>query len=159
MLQKLKAYYNMHQLSSLFILVVVFWNFSLCAQNELDDYMLNFDYESRKEMKLTSAEITQLLVDGEAILVDIRFEEEQQAWGMPFALKMPLPNLPNQYTKLPKDQLIVTACPHKDRAIIAMLFLKSKGYNAAYLKHGLLDLATYLRGDQAADFIKKLNNE
>lgn len=126
---------------------------SVSAQSLLDEYLLNFTYESRKEMKITSEEIVQLLVDDEAILVDIRFEEEQASWSMDYAIKMPLPSLPQRLSELPKDKLIVTSCPKKDRAIMAMMYLKSKGYEVAYLKDGLLGLAEYLRGDNAKNFI------
>jgi len=128
------------------------------AQNELDTYLSNYSYENRKEMKVSSEQIVKLLQDKKAILVDIRFKEEQEAWGMDYALKMPLSTLPERYSELPKDMLIVTACPHKDRAIMAMMYLKSKGYNAAYLKDGLLGLADYLRGDRANTFISNYKN-
>lgn len=126
------------------------------GQSKLDDFLSDFNYESRKEMKVSSEQIVTLLQDNQAILVDIRFEEEQAAWQMPYALKMPLPTLPSRYNELPKDKLIVTACPHKDRAIIAMVYLISKGYQVAYLSEGLLGLAEYLRGNNAKNFIKKL---
>jgi len=56
--------------------------------------------------------------------------------------------------KIDKKKLIVTACPHNDRAIIAMIYLKSQGYNVKYLSDGLLGLADYLRGNNALDFIQ-----
>lgn len=109
-------------------------------------------------MKISSEQIVQLLQDKQAVLLDIRFEEEQAAWQMDYALKIPLPSLPFNYKELPKDKLIVTACPHKDRAIIAMIYLQTKGYKVAYLSEGLIGLADYLRGDKAKDFINKLKN-
>jgi len=127
------------------------------GQTSLDTFLADFDYESRKEMKVSSEQLVTLLQEDKAVLVDIRFAEEHAAWQMPYAVKMPLHDLPLQYSELPKDMLIVTACPHKDRAIIAMVYLKTKGYDVAYLKDGLLGLAEYLRGDQANDFIKKFN--
>ena len=143
-----------HLLSFAFILI----SFVVYGQTELDNLLYNFNYETRKEMKVSSEQMVQLLQDKKAILVDIRFREEQDAWQMHYALKLPLPELPKRLNELPKDQLIVTACPHKDRAIIAMVYLKSKGYKVAYLKDGLLGLADYLRGDNARNFIKRLNN-
>ncbi|MCA1762109.1 MAG: rhodanese-like domain-containing protein [Flavobacteriales bacterium] len=125
------------------------------GQTSLDTFLADFDYESRKTMKRSSEQLVTLLQENKAVLVDIRFEEEQAAWQMDYAIKMPLPNLPTEYSELPKDKLIVTACPHKDRAIIAMVYLKTKGYNVAYLKDGLLGLAEHLRGDNANNFIKK----
>ena len=73
---------------------------------------------------------------------------------MPFAISIPLPDLPNNLNKLDKNKIIVTACPHKDRAIIAMTYLKTKGYRVKYLTDGLTGLAEYLRGNNAYNFIK-----
>ncbi|PLX80567.1 MAG: sulfurtransferase [Desulfuromonas sp.] len=97
------------------------------------------------------------LEDGKAVLVDIRFKEEQEAWGPGFALKIPLNELPGRFDELPKDKIIVTACPHKDRAIIAMTYLRSKGIPARYLTDGLIGVAENLRGDDAYYFLKMLN--
>lgn len=131
---------------------------AVVAQDALDSFLLNFSYENRNEMKVSSEQIVQLLQEDKALLVDIRFEEEQASWQMDYALKMPLATIPLRYKELPKNKLIVTACPHKDRAIIAMVYLKSKGYQVAYLQDGLLGLADYLRGDQAKNFIENLKN-
>lgn len=136
-----------------FLLVVTMTSF---GQAPLDTFIADFDYESRKEMKVSSEELITLLQDDKAVLVDIRFAEEQVAWQMDYAIKMSLSTLPKRFDELPKDKLIVTACPHKDRAIIAMVYLKSKGYNVAYLCDGLLGLADYLRGDRANSFINNL---
>ena len=128
---------------------------SVLSQNPLDDYVSNFTYEDRKEMKVSSEQIVELLASGEAILLDIRFKEEQQSWAMPYATMMPLPEIPGRYEELDKSKTIVAACPHRDRAIIAMMYLKSKGFEAKYLNEGLLGLANYLRGDRAREFIRE----
>jgi len=59
--------------------------------------------------------------------VDIRFPEETRAWRMGFGLFIPLNELPKRYQELPKDKIIVTACPHKDRSALAMAYLRTKG--------------------------------
>lgn len=125
----------------------------------LENFLLNFDYASRKEMRVSSAEFAELYRKGNVQLVDIRFEEEYKSWNMPFATNIPLPELPKNLDKLSKDKLIVAACPHNDRAIIAMLYLKTKGYNVKYLSDGLLELANHLRGDNAKKFIDGKNNQ
>ncbi|MFO7940971.1 MAG: rhodanese-like domain-containing protein [Bacteroidales bacterium] len=138
-----------------FLLYVVLFNLATNAMAQdisLKDYLLNYDYEARKEMKITSEQLVELLKSGEAQLIDIRFEEEYKAWRMPFAMSIPLPDLPNNLNKIDKSKIIVTACPHKDRAIIAMTYLKTQGYEVKYLTDGLLGLAGYLRGDNARDF-------
>ena len=106
-------------------------------------------------MKISSNELVTLLKDNKAQLVDIRFEEEFKAWSMPFAISIPLPDLPNNLHKLNRDKIIVTACPA--RAIIAMTYLKTKGYTVKYLTDGLIGLAGVLRGDNAREFIDAQN--
>ena len=130
--------------------------FALASDKTLENYISNFDYDSRLEMKVSSKKLIELLEDGKAVLVDIRFKEEQQAWGPSFALQIPLNELPARLEELPKDKIIVTVCPHKDRAIIAMTYLRSKGIPARYLTDGLIGLAENLRGDSARYFFKTL---
>lgn len=128
----------------------------LASEPLLEDYVKNYNYDARAEMKVSSTRLLDLLEDGKAVLVDIRFKEEQQAWGPSFALKIPLNELPSRLNELPKDKIIVTACPHKDRAIIAMTYLRSKGIAARYLVDGLLGLVANLRGDDALYFLEML---
>jgi rhodanese-related sulfurtransferase len=139
----------------LFILIAFFLlGKNVNAQSiSLEDYLLNYDYEARKEMKIKSDQLVELLKAGKAQLIDIRFEEEHKSWNMPFAISIPLPELPKNLDKLDKEKIIVTACPHNDRAIIAMTYLKTKGYKVKYLSDGLLGLADYLRGENALNFI------
>lgn len=122
-------------------------------QNTLEEYLLNYNYESRKNMKATSKQLLEWLKAGEAQLVDIRFPEEYQAWRAGFGLNIPLPELPLRHRELDRDKLIVTACPHKDRAIIAMVYLQTQGYRVKYLADGLSGLIQQLLGDSARDFL------
>jgi rhodanese-related sulfurtransferase len=129
------------------------------SDNTLEQYISGFTYDSRVEMKVKSMQLIDMLEDGKAVLVDIRFKEEQQAWGPSFGLKIPLSELPARLDELPKDKIIVTACPHKDRAIIAMTYLRSKGIKARYLTDGLIGLAENLRGDSAKYFLLNMSGE
>ncbi|MBU4177451.1 MAG: rhodanese-like domain-containing protein [Desulfurivibrionaceae bacterium] len=118
-----------------------------------DEYLANFSYQERKDMKIGSKELVELLKKGEAQLIDIRFPEEFAAWRMGFAKNIPLNELPSRLGELDKNKLIVTACPHYDRSSMARLYLITKGYRARYLNDGLLGLAELLRGDTARDFV------
>lgn len=119
-----------------------------------DSFLTKFDYETRADMKIDSKNLIALLVEKKAVLVDIRFPEETKAWKMGFGLYIPLNELPKRLAELPKDKIIVTACPHKDRSAIVMAYLRTKGYKARYLTDGLIGLAENLRGDNAKDFIE-----
>ncbi len=122
-----------------------------------DDYLKSFDLKERKDMKIRGFELLNMLEEGKAVLIDIRFREEFAAWNMPFSKNIPLNELPNRLDELPKDKLIVTACPHNDRSNLARIYLTLKGYNARYLSDGLLSVADFLRGDNAVEFIEELN--
>ena len=118
-------------------------------------YLSNFDYAERKAMKITSEDLVLLLQESKAQLIDIRFQEEFEAWHMGIAQNIPLNELPARLNEIDKNKIIVTACPHKDRAILGRLFLTLNGYQAKYLVDGLMGLADTLRGDKARLFIEK----
>ncbi len=139
--------------------VLMLSNMSYANDKVLEDYIKSYNYDSRIEMKTNSKTLLDMLEDGKAVLIDIRFKEEQQAWGPNFGLKIPLNELPARLNELPKDKIIVTACPHKDRAIIAMTYLRSQGIHARYLTDGLIGLAENLRGDDAFYFLELLKEQ
>jgi len=124
------------------------------GESDFDSFLTKFDYETRADMKIDSKKLVALLAEKKAVMVDIRFPEETRVWKMGFGLFIPLNELPKRYKELPKDRIIVTACPHKDRSSIAMAYLRTKGYNARYLADGLIGLAENLRGDNAKDFLE-----
>lgn len=123
---------------------------------ELENYIKSFDYAARKEMKMNSKGLIYLLKEGEAQLIDIRFREEYEAWKVGPSKNIPLNELPKRLGELDKNKIIITACPHKDRAIVAMAYLRSKGIQAKYLTDGLIGLAENLRGDNAKELINAL---
>ncbi len=119
----------------------------------MKNYLSNFDYAERKSMKITSEELIELLQNGKAQLIDIRFREEFEAWHIGIAHNIPLNELPDRLDEINKDKIVVTACPHKDRAILGRIFLVLNGYQARYLVDGLMGMADVLRGDKARTFV------
>jgi len=126
-------------------------------ETDFDAFLTRFDYEMRDDMKIDSKGLVPLLTSGKALLIDVRFKEEAAVWRTGFALSIPLNELPKRIKELPKDKIIVAACPHKDRSAIAMAYLRSKGYDAKYLTDGLIGLAEHLRGERAKDFMEDLD--
>jgi len=140
------------------LLFLTFTTILIHAEN-FDTYLQNFDYKARKDMKITTNDMLELVANNKAQLIDIRFKEEFEAWSMGFAKNIPLNELPKRLDELDKNKLIITACPHNDRANIARMFLHLKGYRVRYLSDGLLRTADSLRGDRAREFIQKMNEE
>jgi rhodanese-related sulfurtransferase len=119
----------------------------------IDEFIKNFSYETRKDMKIKSKDLIELLKQGKALLVDIRFKEEYEAWNVQPSVNIPLNELPDRLEELKQtDKLIVLACPHNERSAIAMTYLRSKGIYAKYLADGLLTMVDILRGDNAKDY-------
>ena len=146
----------------IFILIFLFVSLAVSkelTEKSLEEYVKSFDLVERTKMKIKSAEMLVLLEEKKAVLIDIRFKEEFQVWNMPFSKNIPLNELANRLDELPKDKLIITACPHNDRANIARLYLTTKGYNTKYLSDGLLKVADYLRGDNAVEFLEELQKD
>jgi rhodanese-related sulfurtransferase len=99
-------------------------------QVSFEEYLSKFDYKEREAMKIKTPDMLALVEEGKAILLDIRFREEFEVWHMNFAKNIPLNELPKRLNELPKDKLIITACPHYDRSSMARLYLTLNGYNA-----------------------------
>jgi rhodanese-related sulfurtransferase len=139
-------------------IILALWGAAAYAgEMSLEAYLSGFDYDARKEMKINSEALVKGLAAGQIQLIDIRFKEEYEAWRMGFAKNIPLNELPGRLSELDKGKVIVTACPHKDRAGLAMAYLRTKGFQSKYLEDGLVGLAEHLRGDKARDFIRSLN--
>ncbi len=141
------------------IILIIFAIASVITASELkkmsfEAYLSSFDYKERENMKIKTPDMLALVEEGKAILVDVRFAEEFEVWHMNFAKNIPLNELPKRLGELPKDKLIITACPHNDRSNLARLFLVQNGYNAKYLNDGLLKTADFLRGENAKEFLE-----
>ena len=121
-----------------------------------DEYLKGFDYDERKEMKIKLPELLDGYKKGEIELIDIRFNEEYEAWHVGIGKHIPLNELPERLNEIDKDKIVVTMCPHYDRAEIARLFLKLKGFRAKYLTDGMLKLVDFLRGDKARDYMQEV---
>lgn len=89
--------------------------------------------------------------ENKVVVLDVRASFERDIWQLNFGLNIPANELPNRLDELPKDKIIVCTCPLADRSIIASLYLQSIGLESRYLKGGMLDLITRLKGSKAKD--------
>lgn len=62
------------------------------------------------------------------LLVDVRNPDEFAISTIPGSVKLPLPELPERFTELPKDKLLVLHCKMGGRSARALQFLRSQGY-------------------------------
>jgi len=102
-----------------------------------------------KEIMINIEDAIELINEGEAILVDVREEFETKVWSVNFATQIPASKLPDNLEKLPKDKVIITACPTNNRSNASAMYLISQGYDARFLVDGLIKLMEYLKGGNA----------
>lgn len=132
---------------------------SLLYSDGFDEYLKNFDYKAIKEMKIRTVEMLNMVEDGTAQVIDIRFPDEYEAWHIGFAKNIPINELPDRLNELDKNKVIITACPHNDRANIARMFLMFKGFKVRYLSDGLLSTTDYLKGSNAQEFMEEYKKD
>ncbi len=79
--------------------------------------------------------------DGAITVLDVRPTEEYRAGHIPGALSVPLEQLKDLLSKLPKDQEIVAYCrgPYCVLAVQAVEMLQKKGFKAIRLEEGIQD--------------------
>jgi rhodanese-related sulfurtransferase len=103
--------------------------------------------KGNKEVRIDLDKFIELYNDDKAVLVDIRMPFEIKVWKLPFAIEIPADKLDE--AELPKDKIIVVACPTQNRSPFAAMHLIQKGYDAKYLEGGFLNLMTNLKGGEA----------
>ena len=54
-------------------------------KTKLENYLLNFDYEERKKVKIQIPELLDLLIKDEVQFIDVRFKEEFETWNLSFS--------------------------------------------------------------------------
>jgi len=99
---------------------------------ELREFVSQFDLKGvlEKEPKVSLDVFLEKWQNGEAVLLDVRTKEEQSLTPLTaFGIHIPLNELPERLSEVPKDKLVCTLCPGKIRATIALCFLVSQGFD------------------------------
>lgn len=89
---------------------------------------LDFEFWSTGQHKIDPPMFFEKWAKGEAILLDVRAEEEKQFAAFPFALAIPVHELPARLNEIPRDKLVATFCSGGDRANVAFAYLRTQGF-------------------------------
>ncbi len=117
----------------------------------MTDFARNITPKAMKNARISADAFIEAYNDGTAEFIDVRVPTETAVWQMNFGLKIPANELPERLEDLPKDKLLVIACPYAERSSMAYTYLSSQGFHARYLEGGLLGLVDRLKGGGAKD--------
>jgi rhodanese-related sulfurtransferase/DNA-binding transcriptional ArsR family regulator len=97
------------------------------------------NFESRDALQpVRREELLKMARRGEAVVIDVRPEEEYEAGHIAGAINVPIESLPRFLKKLPKEQDVVAYCrgPYCLLAFEAVEKLRKKGFRARRLEDG-----------------------
>jgi len=117
----------------------------------IDKLVSEFTLKDIQGMKIEADSFIELFNEDKAILLDVRMPFETAVWGVKFALEIPYNELANRLDELPKDKVIVCACPYEYRSSMAKEYLRFKGFKAKTLNGGLMNIMDVLKGGKAKE--------
>jgi rhodanese-related sulfurtransferase len=121
-----------------------FRSMRVLAKNRLAEVeMINHRFlEGREGMEpVDRTDLLKRVKNGAVTVLDVRPVEEYRSGHIPGSLSVPLEQLKEMLSKLPKDQEIVAYCrgPYCVLAVQAVEMLRKKGFKAVRLEEGIQD--------------------
>lgn len=99
------------------------------AQKDFDKWLkeLDLSYWGTAQHKVTPAQFFERQQSENAVLLDLRSQEEADFLTLPFALHIPIHELPDRWEEIPNDRLVATFCSSATRAVVAWVYLQLHG--------------------------------
>ena len=98
-------------------------------QKSFDQWLkeLDLSFWGTAKHKITPAQFFERQGSEGAVLLDLRSQEEAELLALPFALHIPIDELPQRLDEVPNDRLVATFCSSVTRAVVAWVYLQLKG--------------------------------
>lgn len=98
--------------------------------NKLDQVLAEMDFEffGSGEHGMSIDGMRKVLGNDHFVFLDTRSDKEVEYASFPFALHIPLNELPTRLDELPKDKFIVTFCSSVFRGAVAYTYLRANGF-------------------------------
>jgi rhodanese-related sulfurtransferase len=119
-----------------------------------DEFVKNTTVQDMGESKISPQEAAELLLNGDAIMVDVREDFENDLVEFKIAIHIPFNKLPENLNKLDKNKIIICACPADFRSNKATEYLRYKGFKAKNLTGGFKEFLDELSMKKAKRFKK-----
>ena len=88
---------------------------------------LDLSFWGTTQHKVTPTEFFERQESEDAVLLDVRSPEEAGYLSVPFALHIPINELPDRWQEVPTDRLVATFCSSATRAAVAWAYLQLRG--------------------------------
>lgn len=88
---------------------------------------LDLSFWGTAQHKITPSQFFERQQSEDAVLLDLRSPEEVGQLALPFALHIPINELPSRWQELPTDRLVATFCSSVTRAVVAWVYLQLRG--------------------------------
>ena len=94
-----------------------------------DEWLAGLDLSFRRtaQHKVMPAQFFERQANEGAVLLDLRSPEEAGYLALPFALHIPIHELPDRWQEVPTARLVATFCSSVTRAVVAWAYLQLKG--------------------------------
>ncbi|MDZ7843533.1 MAG: rhodanese-like domain-containing protein [Anaerolineales bacterium] len=114
------------------------------SQKQFDLWLAGLDlsFWGTAQHKVTAAQFFERQASEDAVLLDLRSPEETTQIALPFALHIPVNELPNRLNEVPDDRLVATFCSSVTRAVVAWVYLQLHGFEQVRILDGRYDELT-----------------
>lgn len=106
---------------------------------------LDLSFWGTARHKVTPAQFFERQHSEGAVLLDVRSAQEADQLAVPFAVHIPVDELPSRWQEVPADRLVAAFCSSVTRAVVAWVYLQLHGLsNVRILDAGYKELSEEL---------------
>jgi rhodanese-related sulfurtransferase len=112
-----------------------------------DEWLAGLDlgFWGTAQHKVTPVQFFERQQSEGAVLLDLRSPQEAGQLALPFAIHLPIGELPSRWHEVPDDRLVATFCSSVTRAVVAWAYLQLHGLeNVRILDAGYKELSEEL---------------
>lgn len=99
--------------------------------NQLDETLteMDFDFLGKGDHAMSVDGMRKALGNKHFLFLDVRTDKEVECCNFPFAIHIPLHELPGRLGELAKDKCIITFCSSIFRGAVAYTYLRANGFD------------------------------
>ena len=107
-----------------------------------DDLLRKFDlnYVGNGNHKISFDKMMDLVKEKKTFILDVRTKQENECVKLPFAQNIPIDEIPDRISEIPKDKLIAIYCSSATRATIVYVYLSLLDYDVRILPDSLSEI-------------------